>query len=601
MPGVLTRALIALGLFLYSEAQALTHIDDPETLKAIESQGFSFAELILGRNAPADNGQLVTDASYRTVADVISADLDERGRDDPYLSVTMAKKHRLFNKKWLTSSKARFELVGIFNRADRDVFSLEPRGRCGEIRFIYRLSYEFQQQNKSVYSRLPMTVNAVFYAGKAGPKTQTDCETTHKPWHAAQSSADLRKIFSDRKDFPSSMLKSVEINLQSVRWPSSVRTDMGGYAEYIMRVFKPGPGLSHSFLPAVLENMPDVNRIKQDPTLARELKSWLRDPSHISKMSNGYGTLPEKFLARKAVSIALYGSGRAANLPFSQLFSTSDFSDLKFTGPYVQSPAGYLRRLNDMSCIGCHQGRAVAGFHFVGIDSEKTHPANRIMMASSAHLVSELPRRDSYMAAVVRAAGASPERPLSERPDVDRGGYGSHCALGTDKSFTKWTCDQEHECMAIDTSVSDRDIGRCMPKNKILAGDPCDFGRITWNPDALKDKMIKKVSRDCGTDRWCLKAGDGFPGGLCFGECNGTQPGEACAGIAVGGFNECLGRGDLFLSCLDKHTSPITTRACDRATPCRDDFICARTESGSGACVPPYFLFQLRADGHPRP
>lgn len=30
----------------------------------------------------------------------------------------------------------------------------------------------------------------------------------------------------------------------------------------------------------------------------------------------------------------------------------------------------------------------------------------------------------------------------------------------------------------------------------------------------------------------------------------------------------------------------------------RDDYICARTPDGNGACIPPYFLFQLRVDGH---
>ncbi|WP_437943724.1 hypothetical protein WMF27_00680 [Sorangium sp. So ce281] len=28
---------------------------------------------------------------------------------------------------------------------------------------------------------------------------------------------------------------------------------------------------------------------------------------------------------------------------------------------------------------------------------------------------------------------------------------------------------------------------------------------------------------------------------------------------------------------------------------------CARTSSGEGACIPPYFLFQLRVDGHAVP
>jgi hypothetical protein len=53
-------------------------------------------------------------------------------------------------------------------------------------------------------------------------------------------------------------------------------------------------------------------------------------------------------------------------------------------------------------------------------------------------------------------------------------------------------------------------------------------------------------------------------------------------------------------------------KGCDANEPCRDDYICARTAAGHsaskdarerahGACIPPYFLFQLRVDGHPAP
>ena len=40
-------------------------------------------------------------------------------------------------------------------------------------------------------------------------------------------------------------------------------------------------------------------------------------------------------------------------------------------------------------------------------------------------------------------------------------------------------------------------------------------------------------------------------------------------------------------------------RACDAATPCRDDYLCVRLDAGRGACIPPYFVFQMRVDGHP--
>ncbi len=585
---------ILFSIYFAPKTLALTHIDDPSRLRSIEESGFSFAELVFNQQRSLDNAELARLPMYKSFFDVLAKDLDDSAAKDPYLAVNMSKKHRLFDKDWFSSAKARFELVGIFNRADRDVFSKSEHGKCGEIRFIYRLAYTFKQQNRAVYSRLPMTVNVVFYAsGKPAP-SERDCRITHSSW------ADSGTLKFERSHFSTTFLKSVEVNLQSVRWPSSVRTDMGGYAEYLMRVFTLS---SNGMLsPAVMENMPDVDQIKKNPVLLKEFKRWVTDPVNSRAMMSGYGMLPEKFLAKKAVSVALYGSGRAANLPFTQLLSLNDFRSMKFSDhPYVQSPASYLRRLNDMSCVGCHQGRAVAGFHFVGIDSERTHHANRILMASSAHLLAELRRRENYLVDISKGKARDPMRPFSERPQDDNGGYGSHCGLNNDPIFKSWTCNKDHRCEAVDTNINDSNVGRCMPVTTVQAGDPCDHGRLSWHVDGTKDKMLNKVSRSCGAGRWCLTAGDGFPGGMCFGECSAKKNSEVCGGIAVGGFNECLGRGELFLNCLDNHTSPITTRSCDENNPCRDDYICARTEIGAGACVPPYFLFQLRVDGHPRP
>lgn len=591
----LLKALcILFYIYLAPNALALTHIDDPARLGVIEKSGFSFAELVFNQSRSLDNAELARTPMYKSFSSVLANDLDERATKDPYLAVNMSKKHRLFNKAWLASAKAHFELVGIFNRADRDVFSNSEDGRCGEIRFIYRLAYAYRHQNRDVYSRLPMTVNVVFYAGGKSSLSEAECRLSHSSWLGSE----IPKF--EKNDFTSARLKSVEVNLQSVRWPSSVRPDMGGYAEYLMRVFAISP--NGMLTPAFMENMPDVDLIKRSPVLAKEFKNWLIDPVNARAMMGGYGVLPNKFLAKKAVSVALYGSGRAANLPYTQLLSLDDFRGMNFPEhPYVQSPASYLRRLNDMSCVGCHQGRAVAGFHFVGIDSERTHHANRILMASSAHLLSDLRRRETYLADMEKGKARDPMRSLSERPQDDLGGYGSHCGLSKDPIFKTWTCDKSHRCESVDTNIKDSDVGRCMPTTTVMAGDPCDHGRISWHVDGTKDKMMDKVSRSCGEGRWCLTAGDGFPGGMCFGECSSKKPGEVCGGIAVGGFNECLGRGELFLNCLNNHTSPITTRSCDETTPCRDDYICARTEAGAGACVPPYFLFQLRVDGHARP
>ena len=34
----------------------------------------------------------------------------------------------------------------------------------------------------------------------------------------------------------------------------------------------------------------------------------------------------------------------------------------------IRSVAGFERRLNDVTCSGCHQTRGIGGFHFPGVD-----------------------------------------------------------------------------------------------------------------------------------------------------------------------------------------------------------------------------------------
>ena len=86
---------------------------------------------------------------------------------------------------------------------------------------------------------------------------------------------------------------------------------------------------------------------------------------------------------------------------------------------------------------------------------------------------------------------------------------------------------------------------------------------------------------------------------MCSAGCDHLSAEARCGGIALlTEFNQCLARGLPFETCVREQTRPGALRACSADAPCRDDYVCARLQNGDGACIPPYFLFQLRVDGH---
>lgn len=136
----------------------------------------------------------------------------------------------------------------------------------------------------------------------------------------------------------------------------------------------------------------------------------------------------------------------------------------------------------------------------------------------------------------------------------------------------------------------------------------------------------------------------GFPGGaLRLSECKDLPDESTCGLIATTGFSNCIGSDATINQCLVQRTSYAGVRACNASAPCRDDYICVEGlglnagnaiesydkrrsivdgQSGyskldfgqakpddkylnrndqRGVCIPPYFVFQFRSDGHPRP
>ncbi|TIT62505.1 MAG: hypothetical protein E5W63_08975, partial [Mesorhizobium sp.] len=100
----------------------------------------------------------------------------------------------------------------------------------------------------------------------------------------------------------------------------------------------------------------------------------------------------------------------------------------------------------------------------------------------------------------------------------------------------------------------------------------------------------------------------GFPGGMLRKASCDKLPDEAsCGRLAKTGFNDCIASGKDHKFCTKEFTKTAGLRACDKAHPCREDYICTagyddlpEAKPGEGTCIPPYFIFQFRVDGHPR-
>jgi hypothetical protein len=561
----------ALALAAEPVFEPLLVVSEPATLAALEAGGLDAGTLVFGRKRASSLAELAGDAGWASVARVLRADMAEIYAGDARYGVGMRFTHRGFDPAWLTSRAVRLELVAVVNRIDRRVF--HP-GTCGELRFVYRAAYQAPDGDHFT-SRLPFTVNVVFFVPDDGQRCASRARSLARPEDVAPV---VRAGLT---------LKSVEVNLQTSRWPSTVRPDLGGHADYLLRVFHAAPGAG--LVPAPLENMPDADRIRRDPALRRALAAWLRTPGVLQKIDEGTALMPERFLATRALSVTPRGLARPQNAPFRRLIPASELADLPLAGTRtVGSPEALLRRLDAATCVGCHQSRSLAGFHVVGGERDPARVVDALAVALSPHLEEELPRRRAYLRAL--AAGQIPDeaRPPAER-GITAGTFGHACGLG-DPGFAGWTCTAGFDCVAVD----DDRVGQCMPKAP-RAGSACRPGAVSFASDRIKDTGTLA----CGPASVCEGIRVGFPGGMCASQCASLAPGEACGAIALlTPFNNCLARGTPFAECA-KHARPAGLGACDARNPCRPDYLCARTPDGGSACLPPYFVLQMRVDGHP--
>lgn len=572
----------------------LVALVDPPLLGALEAQGFTLGELVAGSKART-TAELAQLGGFASVFDVLRKDVRAAARPHPLAKVTSIDGFRLFDGRWFDSREMEFELSGVFNRLDRRVFNEQS---CGEVRFVYRLRYRTEQGGAPMSSRLPMTLNAVFLVDTAG---DASCRELARSWHEPPGLLADQRLGWLTSDGPLGSkarrrwsLKSLEANLQTLRLQSSVQTTLAGHIEYALRVFRPVNGQSDAFAPAPMENMPDVAALSRDAKLRAELLEYLRQPENLRKLDLGTLDLPDRFLAEQAISFSPRGLSRAANRPFSKLFRPQNFADLDLGGMRtIRSPIALLRRLDGTSCVGCHQSRSIAGFHHVGNDPADAPRFNALASGLSTHLESDLERRRVYLSAV--AAGSEPDeyRPIPERQGTGNG-HGAPCGLG-DPGLAEWTCAEGFVCRPLE----DPEVGACFAEGAI--GSPCEYGVMLSRGKPHRDYVSRMTSHACAAPQSCDGNFSGFPLGSCGASCSARTESGACGDfLDVDGFQNCLRARISHDECAKKHVFKTGLRACDAANPCRQDYVCVRTEQpGVGACVPPYFVYQLRLDGYP--
>lgn len=560
---------------------------EPAVLSRLDAGGFSLSRLVTGVDART-TAELAAAAPLDDVFEVLVDDLEEVAADNPKARVSSHEGRRLFDAQWLAAPQMSFELIGVFNRLDRRVFAPDT---CGEVRFVYRLRYETEQGGAPMRGRLPMTINVVFWIASEG---DAPCRAAAAAWQKPAALSTQDWLTASAGPLGPAMrerwrLKAVESSLQTIRWQSTVHPSLAGHVEYLLRVFEPD---GERLVPAPLENTPDVAALRKSASLRKALAELLRQPETLAALDQGTLVLPSRFLATRALATSPRGLSRDANRPFRQLFEPDEaFGDLELSRlSTIKSPAALVRRLDGLTCMGCHQSHSVGGFHHLGRE-DGAAPFGSLLTGSSVHLTADLARRETWMRALLEP-GATPDehRPSAERQGMG-GGHGAPCGLG-DPGFAGWTCDEGFTC----TEIEDKEVGACTVAG--APGSACEYGTMRSRARPHKDRVKSLTEHGCGEYGSCLSNEIGWAQGACT---TGCEPGDAgCGAVAdIDGIQKCLRKGGSLSECSVDADWLTALQPCDENTPCRQDYVCVANDRESGSCVPPYFVYQLRLDGYP--
>jgi hypothetical protein len=498
-PGILAIVLALLcGVLPARAAQdaALergTAITDPATLRELDGGKLRLDRMLLPERSadiPLANSALFALPSMTPIRQAIDGGFDRyiarHGVNLPKETIGVGEgfDFQLFDHTLLYSAETRFVLAGIVNRMDR---AYVAEASCGEIRLIYRLT-RVNKAAGDTASRLPMTLNLVLKAkGGGSPIT---CSEIANRWLTAPPGGTWSV-----KDGPIDLIgheniDRIETNLQIAHAPKSAVRDFR--TDYLLKVFRYDRD-ARVFAEAPMENQIDRARLLADDGLKREFRAWLLDPVNLVAFDRGTVLIPEKFLANGAIAPTPVGFDPSDLEPEFGLvqgegavFSEADVvaalrraTEGGVNLQNIRSPAGFERRLNDVTCAGCHQTRGIGGFHFPGVDWMADKPSNSTVVPASPHFFGDQVRRRDVLTALRDGKTPDYSRGFASRPQL-RGsaelagtnyydGWGAHCyvqgkpATSNDGSFRDWTCADGLTCQAAGKISR---IGMCFVKSR---------------------------------------------------------------------------------------------------------------------------------------
>jgi hypothetical protein len=406
---------------------------------------------------------------------------------------------QLFDRTQLYSDQSRFVLAGIVNRMDRAYVAPDS---CGEIRLIYRLARTAPVEAGETFPRLPMTLNIVLRAKGDGLEAPAiTCSEIARRWLAVSESplngvalaAGLLSRGGPLELIKPENIDRIEINLQIAHAPKSATRDFR--TDYLLKLFRLNAQMP-VFEEAPLENQIDREKIFADAGLKREFRAWLLDPKNLAELDRGTILVPEKFLATGAVAATPAGFAPSQLQPAFGFVQADGYGNEVFGETEVvaalkkaaargiafeniRSVAGFERRLNDMTCSGCHQTRGIGGFHFPGVDWMVEKPSNSTVVPASPHFFGDQVRRRDILTAIRDGVPPDYSRGFSGRAQL-RGstelagteyddGWGAHCyqqrpkRADNDASFRSWTCAEGLACQPVGNATR---MGMCFVKSR---------------------------------------------------------------------------------------------------------------------------------------